>query len=137
MTSREPSRKPDRAQRPPSRIQRFLAPVLAGGLIDAVDLATLGPIGLSLGALAGGLVGWWLAPLLGFRPGKRWLGALLSGLYCMLPLTSVLPLASVGAGLAQSLREPNEEDPPGPAEPAPDEAIDVEFRTVREEPDSR
>lgn len=120
-----------------SRFKRLFAPILAGGLIDAVDLATFGPIGLSLGLLAGGLVGWWLAPLLGFAQHRRWLGSLLSGLYCMIPFTSLLPLASVTAGLTRLFKgtDAEETSTPPAARGAPD-AIDVDFRVVSDDEDS-
>ena len=137
MSQRDPSRAEDLAPRPPSRMKRLLAPVLAGALIDAVDFATFGPIGLSLGLLAGGLVGWWLSPLLGFQSHRRWLGALLSGLYCMIPFTSLLPLATLSAGLAHTLREPDEAAKAPPDGAVPPDAIDVEFRTLPDEGDPR
>ena len=137
MTRREPFQEPEIAPRPPSRMKRFLTAVLAGGLIDAVDFATFGPIGLGLGAMAGGLVGWWLSPLLGFQPRRRWLGALLSGLYCMTPLTSLFPLASLTAGLAHGLKEPDEEAQDPPAAAASPDVIDVEFKIVPDEADPR
>lgn len=125
---------PERERGKRSRFKRLFAPLLAGGLIDAVDLATFGPVGLSLGLLAGGLVGWWLAPFLGFAPNRRWLGSLLSGMYCMTPFTSVLPLASLTAGLARLSRDTEQDETAAP-EPGRDEAdaIDVEFRAMSDE----
>lgn len=79
-------------------------PVVAGALLDLLDLATWGPVGLWVGLAAGGLAGWMLAPLLGWQGRSRWLGALGAGLYCMLPVTSILPLGTV-VGLLSSLRE--------------------------------
>ena len=80
-----------------------LAPVGAGMVLDAVDLATYGPIGLWLGMLLGGVVGWSLAPVLRISAKRRWLCALAAGVYCTLPFTGVLPLATL-AGLLSRLR---------------------------------
>ena len=121
--------------RDPSRAKQFLTALLAGGVVDAVDLATFGPIGLALGLLAGGAVGWWLAPSLGLGAGRRWLGATLAGLYCMTPLTALMPVASVAAALSRLLGK--DAAPTGETQAAgdaaPSDAIDVEFTTVTEE----
>ena len=120
-----------------SRIKQFFGPVLAGALVDAVDLATFGPIGLSLGLLAGGVVGWWLGPMLGLARDRRWLGGLLSGLYCMTPFTSVLPLASLSALLARLFKYTDAEGTPSePAEPGRGDALDVDFKVVTDENES-
>ena len=120
-----------------SRAKRVLTALLAGGVVDAVDLATFGPIGLALGLLAGGAVGWWLAPSLGLGASRRWLGAALAGLYCMTPLTALMPLASVVAGLSSLLGKGQEmpaHDSGGGVDP---DVIDVEFTTVTEEGKTR
>ena len=116
-----------------SRVKRFLTALVAGGVVDAVDLATFGPVGLMLGLLAGGAVGWWLAPELGFSRTRRWLGAALSGLYCMTPLTALMPVASVAAGLKSLLGKDEEPERERPAETVDSDAIDVEFTTVGED----
>ncbi|MEE3326250.1 MAG: hypothetical protein VX252_02855 [Myxococcota bacterium] len=122
----------------PSRVKHFLTALVAGGVVDAVDLATFGPIGLTLGLLAGGAVGWWLGPNLGLPAGRRWLGAALSGLYCMTPLTSLLPVASVAAGLSSLLGKDQEErEVEAPTEAGDPDIIDVEFTTVTEEGKTR
>lgn len=120
-----------------SRAKHFLTALLAGGVVDAVDLATFGPIGLILGLLAGGSVGWLLAPSLGFSRGRRWLGAALSGLYCMTPLTALMPLASVAAGLKSLLGRGEGSDQEGPGDAVDSDVIDVEFSTVKEEGKTR
>jgi len=101
------------------------APVLAGFILDAFDFATLGPVGLCAGLLVGGAAGWWLAPSFGFRPERRWLCALLAGVYCALPFTSYLPVATL-LGLSSRLAGG------GPAERPGAEVIDVEFRPSRD-----
>lgn len=97
------------------------APVLAGLILDTFDFATLGPVGLYAGLVVGGAAGWWLAPSFGFPPDRRWLCALLAGVYCALPFTAYLPVATLlGLGARLSGRRPVER--PGA------EVIDVQFR---------
>ena len=112
------------------KLKPLLTAVFAGGFLDDVDLVTLGPVGLSVGLLAGGAVGWWLAPSLGFSKKRKWLGAVMSGLYCMMPLTSVLPLAAVGAGLAQALKPPQEKKPGPDGVESRGPVIEAEFTKV-------
>lgn len=79
----------------------MLRPVLAGLALDALDLATAGPIGLWTGMIVGTVGGYFLAPSLGFSERRRWLCALLAGVYCTLPTTAFVPLASVLATAAR------------------------------------
>jgi hypothetical protein len=83
------------------RLNRAFGPILAGLLIDLVDLSTFGPIGLVLGMPLGGLAGYWMASCLGL---SRWaaLGcALAAGVYCTIPGTEVLPLATLVGAFAR------------------------------------
>ncbi len=72
-----------------------VGPVVAGLLLDMADFATWGPLGLKIGLLVGGVAGWLLAPSLGVPPQRRWLCALVAGVYCMLPFTAFLPLGTL------------------------------------------
>ncbi len=108
---------------------RIFGPMIAGLAIDGLDLMTFGPIGLYGGLLLGGGVGYWLAPTLGFPPKGRWIAALMTGIYCTIPLTGFIPAAAIAAGLSQaflgaSTRERN-------IDPAlrPEGAIEVEFES--------
>lgn len=89
-----------------TRAMHMCAPLLAGAVIDTVDFATLGPVGLTVGWLAGGVVGWWLAPILGFSTRLRPLAAILAGVYCALPMTGFVPIATFAAGLARVIEGP-------------------------------
>jgi hypothetical protein len=81
-----------------NRLNRALSPVVAGMIIDGVDLATFGPIGLVLGLPIGGLAGYWLGKSLGLDKQKCLFCALAAGVYCAIPFTAPLPLATlVGA----------------------------------------
>lgn len=77
------------------RVLRSFGPLAGGYLLDVLDLATFGPLGLYLGPLLGGLLGWWLASVYRFG----WLGQslliLLTMVYCMIPATEFVPLATI------------------------------------------
>lgn len=74
-----------------------LGPVLGGVALDLVDLASFGPLGPTAGLLVGGLFGWWLSGIYRVKPSHRpWL-ALAAGMYCALPMTEALPLATIAS----------------------------------------
>lgn len=104
-----------------------LGPVLGGLILDAVDLATFGPIGLKFGLPAGALAGWLLSGAYQLQPRTRWLVAGLSGLYCMLPLTSFIPAATLVAVASRFL---------GRSAEVPDQGreIEAEYQSEWEEP---
>lgn len=102
MSATEPTPPPNPpAQASPvlgPRLWHALGPVLGGLVLDLADLVTLGGLGLWVGFPVGVLVGWWIASFYSMRRRTRVLLALAAGLYCMLPFTSFLPLATlVGA----------------------------------------
>lgn len=120
------------------RAAHACAPLLAGAAIDAMDLATFGPMGLAVGWLAGGVVGWWLAPVLGFPARLRWVAAAIAGTYCALPMTGFLPLATFAAGLARLIANDEEAPPAQDARISASErepAIDAEYRSQWEQRD--
>lgn len=89
-------------------MRRFLsrsgAWAIGGGLLlDLLDLATPGPVGLELGLPLGAVAGWLLASRGRTAPGLRLALALLAGAYCMLPWTEPLPLATVASVLLRAL----------------------------------
>jgi hypothetical protein len=65
--------------------------VLAGFIIDVLDIATFGATGLLLGAPAG----WYLARRLGLDPKRAFLAAIGCGVYCTIPFTSPIPVATL------------------------------------------
>ncbi len=81
----------------PSSARRFFrafGPILAGAVIDAADLATLGAVGFIVGTAAGYVI----AAAYGLNWKWRIGIALLAGYYCMIPFTRFIPLATlVGA----------------------------------------
>ncbi len=93
------------------------------------DLATFGPLGLKFGLLIGAVSGWLLAPSLGVSSQRRWLCALAAGVYCMLPFTSFLPLATVLGALVrlkEKSRPPAGVDAAGASATSP---IEAEYRS--------
>lgn len=76
-----------------------MGPFRAGALLDAVDLATWGPIGLYGGFVLGGIAGAWAGRELGLSRRACVLLGVLSALYSMTPATELVPLGMlVGAG---------------------------------------
>lgn len=86
---------------PPTRAERLnraFGPVVAGLIIDFVDLATFGPIGFYLGLPIGAFAGYWMGRALALPKKSSLLCALAAGIYCTIPGTEMLPLATlVGA----------------------------------------
>ncbi|HMP74549.1 MAG TPA: hypothetical protein PKE55_14925 [Kiritimatiellia bacterium] len=73
----------------------ILGPLLGGILIDIIDLATRLPhFGLILGAVAG----YWASRLVPATPAQRIAITLAAALYCALPKTHFMPVATI-AGL--------------------------------------
>ena len=98
-------------QPPPSqaaRLNRAFGPVVAGLVIDFVDLSTFGPIGFYLGLPVGAFAGYWMGRAIGLERKPSLLCALLAGIYCMVPGTEMIPLATlVGAFARYSESKPN------------------------------
>ena len=102
---------------PPTQIQRLnraFGPVIAGLLIDFVDLATFGPIGVYLGIPIGAFAGYWMGRALGLAPSPSLLCALAAAIYCTLPGTELLPLATVVGACARYYESAPRPPPPGP-----------------------
>lgn len=83
------------------RLNRAFGPVVAGLIIDLVDLATFGPIGLFLGLLVGGLAGYWMGRALGLSRKSSLYFALVAGVYCTIPGTEFIPLATLAGAYAR------------------------------------
>ena len=103
-------------QPPPSqaaRLNRAFGPVVAGLIIDFVDLATFGPIGLVLGLPIGAFAGYWMGRALGLSKKPSLLCALAAGIYCTIPGTEMIPLATlVGAAARYHESGRPEKNPP-------------------------
>ena len=99
--------KPSQAQ----RLNRAFGPVVAGLVIDFVDLATFGPIGLYLGLPIGAFAGYWMGRALGLDRKPSLLCALAAGIYCMMPGTEMIPIATVVGALARYRESAPKPDP--------------------------
>lgn len=89
-----------------SRLNRALGPIAAGLLLDFVDLATFGPIGIVAGFFIGAAVALWISSIYRFSLRAKTILALLAGLYCMVPMTELLPLATLAAATCRFFEEP-------------------------------
>lgn len=76
-------------------------PIIAGAIIDMLDLATFGTIGLYAGFGLGFAAGTWLCRYMGLR-WKTSLGiGVLCGVYCTIPVTTPIPLATLIGAFAR------------------------------------
>lgn len=100
-----------------SRLNRAFGPVAAGILLDLLDLATFGPIGLLVGLPVGAAAGWWMACALGVEPKNRKWIALAAAVYCTIPFTEMIPLATL-TGAYVRFKQSGREQFPAPENPA-------------------
>jgi hypothetical protein len=84
-----------------TRLHEALGPILGGLILDVVDFATLGPLGLYIGWLAGALAGLWIASIYKFSWKARVLFAIFAAIYCTIPFTGPLPLATMVSAVAR------------------------------------
>ena len=84
-----------------ARWRRFnwtFGPVLAGMIIDSVDLLTFGPLKRFLGFPLGAFAGFWMGSIFRLPMHQRLLCGLAAGVYCVIPGLEFIPLATlVGA----------------------------------------
>jgi hypothetical protein len=83
------------------RLYFALGPIAGCLVLDLVDFVTLGPIGLVIGIPVGAAVGWWLGSLYGLQRTGRITVAVLSAVYCTIPFTEILPLATLSGAVAR------------------------------------
>jgi hypothetical protein len=88
------------------RLQRALGPILGGLILDMTDLATFGPVGLYAGFFLGAGIGWWISSFYNFPNASRALCALFAGIYCALPLTEFLPVATFLSAVGRFFEDP-------------------------------
>ena len=88
-----------------SRWGGAIGPVLAGMIIDVLDIATFGATGLYIGFLLGAPAGWYLARRMGLDPKRAFFTAIGCGIYCTIPLTSPIPVATL-IGVWARARQP-------------------------------
>ncbi|MCP4093658.1 MAG: hypothetical protein GY747_09430 [Planctomycetes bacterium] len=83
------------------RVYRALGPIAGGILLDTIDLATFGPLGLYAGWIIGLAVGWWMASIYKFHFYGKVLFATLAAVYLTLPMTEFIPVATAVSAIAR------------------------------------
>ena len=96
------------------RLYRAVGPIAGGMLLDFADLATFGPIGVFAGFFVGVAVTLWICSIYRFSFQTKVLLSVLAGLYCMIPMTELLPLATLIMASCRFF-----EGPPPPSSPPP------------------
>ena len=91
------------------RLSYALGPLGVGFILDALDLATFGPIGLCLGALVGGYAGWILSKHEGIDRNLRIAFAICAAAYMTIPFTEAIPAATILVMLARFYAGPRAE----------------------------
>lgn len=103
-----------RKNNPPSfgkRLNYALGPIAAGILLDLLDLATFGPVGLIIGLPVGAAAGWWMAGALGVEKENRKWFALGAAIYCAIPFTELIPLATLTGAFVRFKQTGRTSDP--------------------------
>ncbi len=85
----------DRSTNTGFRSVSMWAPVLAAILLDIADVLSFGPQGLFIGTIAGSALGWRIAAASGFSSKGRLVCAALAAIYCIMPFTEILPVATM------------------------------------------
>jgi hypothetical protein len=88
------------------RLYKAFFPLIGGLALDLADFATLGPIGLYAGFLTGAIVGWLISSIYDFSPRTRLIWTVLGGIYCMIPMTEFVPLATMISAMARFSKTP-------------------------------
>ena len=107
MSDEAPEVKPKSTLR---RMNRAFGPVVAGLILDLVDLATFGPIGFFIGIPVGLAAGYWLGTCLALERRHCLWVAMASALYCTMPGTEFIPLGTLVGAYARFM----EREPSGP-----------------------
>ncbi len=103
------------------RLHRALGPLAGGLILDFLDLATFGPLGVA-GFFVGALIGWWITSIYGFSTRAKLSWSIVAGIYCLVPFTEFIPVATIISAVARYKENP--EGPDQESESA-DDPIDV------------
>jgi len=82
------------------RLQRAFGPLIGAIILDLVDLASFGPLGIG-GFLIGIGVGWWMLSMYTISTATRMWLSLLAGVYCLIPFTELIPVATIITAIAR------------------------------------
>jgi len=88
------------------RIYYALGPLAAGIMLDVLDLATFGMVGIFIGALVGAYAGWVIGEFEGLNKDGRTTLACCAAIYMMIPMTEPLPIATAFSLIARFMRGP-------------------------------
>jgi len=83
------------------RLEGAFGPIVAGMIIDAIDIATFGPFGIFVGMIVGGTAAYWMCSIYRLPIYQRFLWALAAGLYCTVPRTEFIPIATLIGAFAR------------------------------------
>lgn len=98
------------------RLSYALGPWGAGIILDMLDLATFGPIGIIAGAIVGGYAGWILGECEGFDRSIRIAFAICAAAYMTIPFTEPIPAATILILVARYFTGPPRTVTPQPPE---------------------
>ena len=90
------------------RLYRAVGPLAGGILLDTIDLVTFGPIGIMGGFVIAITVGWWISSIYHFPVKGRILFAVLAGIYTAIPMTEIIPVATMVSAIARFREKPYE-----------------------------
>ncbi|MDA0577791.1 MAG: hypothetical protein O3B24_06805 [Verrucomicrobia bacterium] len=93
-----------RPRRSQAQAIEIFGPIAVGVAIDAVDFMAHGPIGLMIGMFVGGTLAYAFTTYYGMPVWKRMLWASAAGLYCLLPRTEFIPLATIVAAAVRYMQ---------------------------------
>lgn len=88
------------------RLHRAIGPIAGGLILDAADFLTFGPLGLYAGAVVGAAVGLWVTGIYRFSVPVRCFWALMAAIYCTVPMTEPLPIATAISAVARYFDDP-------------------------------
>jgi hypothetical protein len=83
-----------------------LGPLGVGFILDVLDLATFGPIGIALGPVVGAAAGWIIGDLEGVGRNGRIVLACCAAIYMFIPFTEPIPVATCFGLAARFFRNP-------------------------------
>ncbi|MEQ9404550.1 MAG: hypothetical protein RIM99_13235 [Cyclobacteriaceae bacterium] len=82
------------------RLNRTFGPLAGAMILDLVDLASIGPLGIG-GFFIGIAIGWWILSIYDISRNTRIMLALLAGIYCLVPFTEFIPVATLISAIAR------------------------------------